>query len=58
LQTYTQLAQTPCELAELLEQLRVLENGYRIRVCLTKHKILEINTPEELLRAQQEPLAV
>jgi 3-deoxy-manno-octulosonate cytidylyltransferase (CMP-KDO synthetase) len=58
LQTYTKLAQTPCELAELLEQLRVLENGYRIRVCLTSHKILEINTPEELLKAQQEPLAV
>ena len=58
LKTYTDLPQTHCELAELLEQLRVLENGYRIRVCLTKHKILEINTPEELLRAQQEPLTV
>ncbi len=58
LQNYTSLPQTPCELAELLEQLRVLENGYHIRVCLTKHKILEINTPEELLRAQHEPLAI
>lgn len=58
LNIYTHLEQTPCEIAESLEQLRVLENGYRIRVCLTKHKILEINTPEELLRAQQEPLTV
>lgn len=53
LHTYTSLAQTPLELTELLEQLRVLENGYSIRVCLTSHKILEINNPEELAQAQK-----
>lgn len=58
LNIYSSLQQTPCELAESLEQLRVLENGYKIRVCLTKHKILEINTPEELDRAQVEPLSI
>jgi 3-deoxy-manno-octulosonate cytidylyltransferase (CMP-KDO synthetase) len=50
---YTTLPQTPLEKTELLEQLRVLEHGYRIRVCLTEHKTLEINTMEEYERAQE-----
>lgn len=53
---YATLAQTPLELTESLEQLRALENGYKIRVCLTDEKTLEINTPEELARAQSFPL--
>lgn len=52
LDIYNRLPQTPLELTESLEQLRVLENGYSIRVCYTQHKILEINTPEELAQAQ------
>ena len=47
------LPQTPLEKIELLEQLRVLENGFKIRVCLTEDKTLEINTPEEFEQAQQ-----
>lgn len=50
---YTKLPQTPLEKAEALEQLRALEHGYRIRVCLTEEKTLEINTPEEYEQAQQ-----
>lgn len=49
---YTTLPQTPLEKAELLEQLRVMEHGFKIRVCLTHEKTLEINLPEELERAQ------
>lgn len=49
---YTTLAQTPLEKIEALEQLRALENGYRIRVCLTEDKTLEINTQDEYERAQ------
>ncbi len=52
LKTYTQLPQTPAEKAELLEQLRAIEHGYKIRVCKTEHKSLEVNTPEELERAR------
>jgi len=52
LKTYTQLPQTPLELTESLEQLRAIEHGHRIRVCLTTHRTLEVNTPEELERAQ------
>lgn len=50
---YTTLPQTPIEQAEALEQLRAIEHGYRIRVCLTEERTLEINTPEELQRAQE-----
>lgn len=53
LKTYTQLEQTPLEITESLEQLRVLENGFRIKVCVTQHRTLEINTPEELELAQE-----
>lgn len=49
---YTKLPQTPLEKTESLEQLRALEHGYNIRVCLTEGKTLEINTPEEYERAQ------
>lgn len=42
---------TPLERAERLEQLRALEHGVRIRVTLTDRPVLEINTPEDLERA-------
>jgi 3-deoxy-manno-octulosonate cytidylyltransferase (CMP-KDO synthetase) len=50
---YKTLPQTPLEKAESLEQLRVLEHGYKIRVCLTDEKTLEINTLEEYNQAQE-----
>lgn len=49
---YKYLPQTPLERAESLEQLRALEHGYKIRVCLTDQKTLEINTPDEYAAAQ------
>jgi 3-deoxy-manno-octulosonate cytidylyltransferase (CMP-KDO synthetase) len=49
---YTQLPQTPLEKIEALEQMRALEHGFTIRVCLTDEKTLEINTPEEYKQAQ------
>lgn len=50
---YKNLPQTPLEKTESLEQLRVLEHGFKIRVCLTETKTLEINTPEEYEEAQK-----
>jgi len=55
LMLYKSLPQTPLEKAESLEQLRVIEHGYKIRVCLTNEKTLEINTPEEYEQAQTWP---
>lgn len=49
---YATLPQTPLELTESLEQLRAMEHGFKIRVCLTEEKTLEINTPEEYEAAQ------
>lgn len=52
LQKFASLKPTPLEKTESLEQLRALEHGYRIKVCLTEDKTLEINTPEEYEAAQ------
>lgn len=52
LQQYTKMPQTPLEMAESLEQLRVIEHGFKIRVCKVSQRTLEINTPEELEQAQ------
>ena len=49
----TQLPQSHLELAESLEQLRWLENGYRIRVGLTDVETVGIDTPEDLKRAEE-----
>ena len=50
---YTQLSTTPLEKCEALEQLRVLEHGFKIRVCQTETAVLEINTPEDLAKANR-----
>ena len=49
----TRLPQSPLEKAESLEQLRWLQNGYRIRVGLTDIETIGIDTPDDLKRAEQ-----
>lgn len=49
----TQLPQSSLEKAESLEQLRWLENGYRIRVGITNVETVGIDTPEDLQRAEE-----
>ncbi|MGH7274061.1 MAG: cytidylyltransferase domain-containing protein, partial [Nitrospiria bacterium] len=48
LKTFTQLPPSPLEQMEKLEQLRVLENGYKIKVIETRHDLIEVDTPEDL----------
>lgn len=45
---YAGFASTPLEQNELLEQLRVLEHGYRIRVVPVAHRSIGVDTPEDL----------
>lgn len=52
LKSITALPQSSLEKAESLEQLRWLQNGYRIRVVETKFETVGIDTPEDLRRAE------
>ena len=47
---YSELPVGPLEQAERLEQLRAIENGYRIRVVETEYESLGVDTPEDLER--------
>ena len=47
---YPDLDVGPLERAECLEQLRALENGYRIKVVETEYESLGVDTPDDLVR--------
>lgn len=47
LDTFSSLPPSPLEQTEKLEQLRALENGYRIRVGVTSSPTIGIDTPED-----------
>lgn len=49
----TSLPQSSLELAESLEQLRWLENGYKIKVGISEIETIGIDTPEDLKRAEE-----
>lgn len=53
LKQITQLPQSSLELAESLEQLRWLQNGYRIKVGTTDIETIGIDTPEDLAKAEK-----
>jgi len=48
---YAELPVGPLELAERLEQLRAIENGFRIRVVETEYDSMGVDTPADLERA-------
>ena len=54
LEKITQLPVSSLEEAESLEQLRWLENGYKIKLVETRHQTIGIDTPEDLERAIKE----
>lgn len=47
------LQPTPLEVAESLEQMRWLQNGFRIKVAITQHGNMGIDTPEDLIEAER-----
>jgi len=52
LRQITQLPQSSLEIAESLEQLRWLQNGFKIKVGLTDVETVGIDTPDDLKRAE------
>ncbi len=55
LRKYVKLSNTPLSEAESLEQLKILEHGYKIKVCVTKckHESIGVDTPEDLVKVRE-----
>lgn len=51
--TYKNLPVSRLEKTERLEQLRVLEEGYRIKVLETKHETIGVDTPADLEKVKE-----
>ncbi len=49
---YGKLPMTPLQCAENLEQLKVLEHGYKIKVAIIKSVSVDVNTPEDLKKVE------
>ncbi|HSP34786.1 MAG TPA: 3-deoxy-manno-octulosonate cytidylyltransferase [Thermoanaerobaculia bacterium] len=54
LRRLSQLPPSPLEVAESLEQLRALQNGFKIRVLHTEKPHLGVDRPEDVLRIEAE----
>ena len=50
---YAKMEPTPLERAESLEQLRALENGYKIKCIQTNARFVGVDTPEDLAKVNQ-----
>lgn len=50
---YAKMEPTPLEQTESLEQLRALENGYKIKVITTQKHFVGVDTPEDLIEVNK-----
>jgi 3-deoxy-manno-octulosonate cytidylyltransferase (CMP-KDO synthetase) len=50
---YSALPPTPLEQSEMLEQLRALDHGYKIKVVAVAHRSIGVDTPEDLELVQR-----
>ncbi|HEY9165131.1 MAG TPA: 3-deoxy-manno-octulosonate cytidylyltransferase [Candidatus Kryptonia bacterium] len=53
LQKLTKMKQTPLEAAEKLEQLRILENGYRIKVAIVDEDSISVDVPSDVIAVEK-----
>lgn len=54
LKQYSKMSKTSLEISESLEQLRVLENGYKIRVKETQYQTIGVDTPEQIQQVEEQ----
>jgi 3-deoxy-manno-octulosonate cytidylyltransferase (CMP-KDO synthetase) len=50
---FSQLKPTDLEQTEKLEQLRMLENGFRIKIVVTEFESISVDTPDDLDRIRR-----
>ena len=50
---YAELAATPLQLEEDLEQLKVLEHGFRIKTVRVENEAMDVNDPEDIKKVEQ-----
>ncbi len=50
---FGKLPPTPLQLEEDLEQLKILEHGYRIKVAVLEHISIGVDTPEDIKQVEQ-----
>jgi len=50
---YSKMIPTDLEISESLEQLRVIENGYKIKVLDTPYKVIGVDTSEDLAKVEK-----
>lgn len=53
LEIFTKLREGRLERLERLEQLRALENGYKIKVLESPYDSIEVDVPEDIIRAEE-----
>lgn len=49
---FNQLSQTPLEIAESVDMMRVLENGYKVKMVPSRFETYSVDTPEDLTRVE------
>ncbi len=54
LQEFSRLPLSPLETCEHLEQLRAIENGFRVKVVITEKDSIEVDTAQDLQRVRDE----
>jgi len=52
LQKLTNMKETPLEISEKLEQLRVLENGYKIKLAIVDEDTISVDVPSDIISVE------
>lgn len=50
---YTRMAQTPLEIAESVDMMRILEHGMKVRMAPTRYSTRAVDTPEDLRKVER-----